>query len=73
MEADLSVFEALVKFILPNAVFASVLTDINGEFEVELGTFTEEVNATLEVTAVGYELFTNSGPIDPDEDVVVNV
>lgn len=72
-ETGLAVFEALVKFILPNAVVVSVLTDSNGEFEVELGTFTEEVIATLEVTAAGYKLFSNSGPIDPAEDVEVNV
>lgn len=64
---------ATVKFILSPTVQITVQTDANGQFEAELGIITETVNATMEVSAAGYKLFSNSGPIEPGEDVEVDV
>lgn len=72
-ETGQPVVDALVKFIIPDKEIIIAKTNIKGEFEVELGTFTEEVTGTLEVTAAGYQLFSNSGPIEPDEDVEIDV
>lgn len=70
----LAVTNATVKFILSTAQPAiSVQTDSNGAFEVELGTFETAFNATVEVSAVGYKLYTGSGPIEPGEDVEMDI
>lgn len=50
-----------------------VQTDINGDFEANLGVFTEVTNVTVEVTATGFDPFTNSGPMEPGDDVEVNI
>ncbi len=67
------VANASVKFILSDTETIEVQTDSKGEFEVELGIFTEETNITLEVNAAGFKLYTSSGTIMPNEDVEFDV
>lgn len=64
---------ATVKFMLPATEGITVQTDVNGQFEVELGTFTETVTGTVEVTAAGYLSYGRSGSIEPGEDIDVEV
>jgi hypothetical protein len=64
---------ATVKLVLEGMDPVSTQTDANGAFEMELGVLTETVNGTMEVTAPGYMPYTNSGPIEPGEDLDVEV
>lgn len=64
---------ASVKFSIEGGETITVQTDANGEFEVELGTFTETTNGTMEVTLAGYAPYNESGSIEPGEDVDVDV
>lgn len=72
-ETSLGVPNATLTFTIPGKETITVVSDANGEFEAELGTFTEELTVTLEVTADGYEPFSNSGPIAPDDDPEIDV
>jgi hypothetical protein len=67
------VVNATVKFTIEGGETITVQTDANGEFEVELGTFTETTNGTIEVTAAGYLPYNDSGSIEPGEDYDVDV
>jgi len=72
-DTNLPVFNATVKFILPGSETIIVQTDADGEFAATLGTLTETVNGTMEVSAAGYKLFTETGPIEPDDELDVDV
>ena len=65
--------QAHIKFMLPNNVVVTTESDENGDFEVELGTFTSTTDISLEVTAENYQPFNESGQVDPNEDIDVDV
>jgi len=64
---------ATVAFTLPSGEHITVQTDGNGNFTVELGTFAEAIDVTMQVTAAGFEVYTRSGPVEPGEDIEIDV
>jgi len=67
------VANAEVRFILPTAQTVNVFSDINGLFEADLGTFDDTVTVTMEVIATGFEPYMNSGPVEPGEELDIDV
>lgn len=64
---------AVIKFTLPDNVVITVITDDMGEFEVELGTFTTAVEVQVEITAAGFITFNESGMIEPNDDIDMDI
>lgn len=48
-------------------------TNANGAFEMSLGELTETVNVTMDVAAEGFMPYSNSGPVEPGEELEVEV
>jgi hypothetical protein len=67
------VVNADVKFILPGNVIVTAQTDANGDFQADLGTHNDTINVMVQVSAAGYTTFNEGGPIEPGEDVTINV
>jgi len=67
------VADATLQFTMDGAETITVQSDANGAFEVALGTFTKETPTSLAVTADGYIPFNESGIIEPNESIVVEV
>lgn len=67
------VVNAAVKFVLPDNAIVTTQTDANGDFEADLGEHDDTINVTVQVSAPGFITFSEGGPAEPGEDVVVNV
>jgi hypothetical protein len=62
-----------LKFILPNNVTITVQTDQDGNFEAELGPHADTINVMVQVSKQGYNTFNEGGPVEPGEDLDMNV
>jgi len=67
------VVNAAVKFILPDNAIITAQTDANGNFEADLGEYDDTINVMIQVSAAGYITFNEGGPVEPGEDVTVNI
>ena len=64
---------ASVKFILPDNEIITVQTDANGDYEADLGAHADTIILTIQVSKQGFDTFTESGPVEPGEDVDADV